>query len=763
MAIGGFLFGGNTGDTYDSLQRRRKIADALAAQVMGQQPKNTMEGVGAVLKGLGAGVARYRTDKAEDAGKSKANELFNSIMGGSTAAPAYGAPTASMGMPGASAEMSASQPQRAGAPQVPPDQIKQLIAENVPPEMQAYATNLVGKESSFNPTAVSPTGATGLAQFTRGTGKQYGLVGPDGDQRADPVANLKALVALTNDNRNALTQALGRAPTDGELALAHQQGVGGAISLLSGKGVDPRALAVNGVNPGTDPRQAAQQIMGYYGGSGGTPAQQAIEAQAPASREALARGNTLAPEGSISPEDQSRLAQMRGPAPASAPYQGPGAIINAPSLRGSQGAGSSYVDPAITTAYQQPTAQPETAQPPMQSGNAPMPVQQPQRPQQVAQAAPQAPRINPQYLQLLANPWISEDQKAAVRMMIQQDSQNQQNALEEQQWRAHQDYANQQRASDPQYQLTTQKLQQDIQNARTPEQLEAARRAAAQYDEQQRENSPDYKIGLQRSQVELDNAKNPVRPITADERKMWGIPESDTRAYMMTPNEGPRLIGPAGQTINIDTQVDNRKKVAEQMGLKPDDPRYMGYILNGELPKENQQSLTAVDKKAIQDADDMVAANQNALSALSYAEKLSPEANSGWLAGTRAAIGNNLPDMMVPDVISSPESSQATTDMDNAIVGQALSQLKTIFGGNPTEGERAILLQLQGSSSMPAAVRAQVFSRARELAGKRLKYNQDRANDLRGGTYYKPTSPSATSGQAPAPNVDDLLKKYGGQ
>ncbi|WP_234842384.1 hypothetical protein [Sinorhizobium meliloti] len=94
--------------------------------------------------------------------------------------------------------------------------------------------------------------------------------------------------------------------------------------------------------------------------------------------------------------------------------------------------------------------------------------------------------------------------------------------------------------------------------------------------------------------------------------------------------------------------------------------------------------------------------------------------------------------------------------MDNAIIGQAITQLKTIFGGNPTEGERNILLELQGSSTMPREVRKQVFSRARALAEKRLQFNNDRASDLRGGTYYKPDRAPATGH-----NIDDLLKKYG--
>jgi hypothetical protein len=54
----GFIFGGNTGLTYEQLQDRRAAADALAKQIMGKQPKNTMEGIGSLLTGAAAGIGR---------------------------------------------------------------------------------------------------------------------------------------------------------------------------------------------------------------------------------------------------------------------------------------------------------------------------------------------------------------------------------------------------------------------------------------------------------------------------------------------------------------------------------------------------------------------------------------------------------------------------------------------------------------------------------------------------------------------------------
>jgi len=150
-----------------------------------------------------------------------------------------------------------------------PENIKAIIDANVPPSMRDYYYRMVYKESSGNPNLGSSTGAKGLLQFTKGTGKTYGLVGPEGDRRADPVANIQAGVRLTGDNHRALTKALGREPTHSELALAHQQGAQTAARMISGVGnASPRNLQVNAVNPNASPQEAANKIMAYYGFDG---------------------------------------------------------------------------------------------------------------------------------------------------------------------------------------------------------------------------------------------------------------------------------------------------------------------------------------------------------------------------------------------------------------------------------------------------------------------------------------------------------------
>ena len=115
-------------------------------------------------------------------------------------------------------------------------------------------------ESRGNPNAVSPTGATGIFQFTRGTGTQYGLVGPGFDNRKNQRANVMAGAQLAQDNAKALKRA-GLPATPAYLYLAHQQGVGGA------KAITRAAMA------GTEVSANIRKNMNHNGGKGLTPAQ----------------------------------------------------------------------------------------------------------------------------------------------------------------------------------------------------------------------------------------------------------------------------------------------------------------------------------------------------------------------------------------------------------------------------------------------------------------------------------------------------------
>lgn len=185
--------------------------------------------------------------------------------------------------------------------------------------------------------------------------------------------------------------------------------------------------------------------------------------------------------------------------------------------------------------------------------------------------------------------------------------------------------------------------------------------------------------------------------------------------------------------------VDDRKAAAAKAGLKPGDAGYQGFILTGKMPREDMGPLTATDKKAIMEADEMVMSNRAVIDNLSRAKELSAKAYSGVGAGIGGQITGYFGN----------ERGQATMEYDNLVTTNALAQLKSIFGAAPTEGERKILLDIQGSSNLPHELRVKILDRATDMARRRLAFNEQRAAELRGGDFYKSPEKRSQGGQTP--------------
>ena len=112
--------------------------------------------------------------------------------------------------------------------------------EGVPSWLGGYLARLATIESGGGRNMYNPEnpGVVGVWQFTSGTARQVGL---DPSDRIDVAKSTAAVVRLTAENASVLRNALGREPTPGELYLAHQQGAGGAVKILS----NPNARAVD--------------------------------------------------------------------------------------------------------------------------------------------------------------------------------------------------------------------------------------------------------------------------------------------------------------------------------------------------------------------------------------------------------------------------------------------------------------------------------------------------------------------------------------
>jgi hypothetical protein len=133
-------------------------------------------------------------------------------------------------------------------------------------ESEEFLARTAARESSFNPNAKAPTSsATGLFQIIDGTweslttkyGAKYGITPQT--SRLDPRANAIMGAEYARENRTALQRSLGRAPTDGDLYVAHFMGAGGASALIKAAERDPRGNAA-----ALFPEQAAANPAIFY-------------------------------------------------------------------------------------------------------------------------------------------------------------------------------------------------------------------------------------------------------------------------------------------------------------------------------------------------------------------------------------------------------------------------------------------------------------------------------------------------------------------
>lgn len=146
------------------------------------------------------------------------------------------------------------------------------------------------------------------------------------------------------------------------------------------------------------------------------------------------------------------------------------------------------------------------------------------------------------------------------------------------------------------------------------------------------------------------------------------------------------------------------------------------------MPKNGGQMSSATQKELFE-TNDAITAGTNAITNLKDAIKYSKDAYDGFgasqLAFARGMIGDGS------------DAATATALLDNVTKGNALDMLKATFGGAPTEGERAILLQLQGSANMPRTQREAIYDRALKMAEARIKANMEKAESLKSGSFFQ--------------------------
>lgn len=194
-------------------------------------------------------------------------------------------------------------------------------------------------------------------------------------------------------------------------------------------------------------------------------------------------------------------------------------------------------------------------------------------------------------------------------------------------------------------------------------------------------------------------------------------------------------------------QQENEAMIPKGVFVKPDGSLDTTALRIQTQAKRADTPMSATDKKAIIEADEAVMNNEAAIKGLDDASRISKDAYGNPLAAIYSKVGQYFGDT----------AAEKTVELQNLTTTQALQQMKSIFGAAPTEGERKILLEIQGSASLPDKQRQEIFRRAKEAAERRLAFNRQNADQLRGGTYFKPgQGPNAPQPRATAPAADPI-------
>lgn len=153
------------------------------------------------------------------------------------------------------------------------------------------------------------------------------------------------------------------------------------------------------------------------------------------------------------------------------------------------------------------------------------------------------------------------------------------------------------------------------------------------------------------------------------------------------------------------------------------------YVPGGPNDPATRSSVVPMNstiQKELFEADDAIKAGSEVISGLDRALQLNDTAYDGPFADQRSAASALFGD----------QGGIATQELKNVVTAQALESLKAVFGGMPTEGERKILLEIQGSVDQPKPVREAIYTRARAAAERRIAENQAKADALRSGQYF---------------------------
>lgn len=150
-----------------------------------------------------------------------------------------------------------------------------------------------------------------------------------------------------------------------------------------------------------------------------------------------------------------------------------------------------------------------------------------------------------------------------------------------------------------------------------------------------------------------------------------------------------------------------------------------------ESKREKAEAATKLTPKEVDmkvEAEDLISQQEQALANLREAYRLNPNTFD-------TSLGDRAQRTILENTKSDDPKVVATRRMENILSRGAVEKLKSSFGGSPTEGERKILLELEGIGAKSRTERAQIIMDAYEALGKRVEREKKRLEDIKSGKY----------------------------
>jgi hypothetical protein len=181
----------------------------------------------------------------------------------------------------------------------------------------------------------------------------------------------------------------------------------------------------------------------------------------------------------------------------------------------------------------------------------------------------------------------------------------------------------------------------------------------------------------------------------------------------------------------------------------PADPRVVRERTQAQA-KPNE--LSAGDRRLIAQAEDELPRLRGTMETLQRAAQLNERAFTGLGAGPRSAVGNSGVPLARELSELGGGDARASSEFFSIMNQEAIKAMSETLKGATTDAEMQRFIADLGNPNTPIDVRARTIDRMQRLAQRQIQIAEDRINQMRGGTYFRPGGGPSQPGQAPQPN-----------